>query len=222
MDASCHGVSVFHARADVMSETSTLWDLASNQVSYDAIRLAISGTLAFAGGLKLVRPDLIAATLVRSGMGFRRPQRVGRSFGAVEIATAVGVLLPPMALVGAMAAGLLSIVFAAFIGRGLYLGADYPCACLGNPTKPISASTLARPLLLGLGSGVVIAVGFRGPASWASLQRSLVLVSIGASVPILFSALTAIANTRRHLDSELDWTWILQRVNAEPYDGPIS
>ena len=202
-----------------MSEASTLWDLVTNQVSYDAIRLAMSGTLAFAGGLKLVRPDLLASTLVRSGISFRRPQRVGRSLGAIELATAVGVLLPPTALVGAMAAGLLSIVFAAFIGRGLYLGADYPCACLGNPTKPISAATLSRPLLLGLGSAVVISVGFRALASWASLQRSLVVVSIGVSVPILFSALTAIANTRRHLDSELDWNWILQRVNAEPYEG---
>jgi len=109
---------------------------------------------------------------------FGAPERLVPSLAILlplaEIATALGLIVPPSAWAAGVASTLLLFGFTAVIAHNLLAGRRPSCNCFGQiQAAPIGAWTLARNGLLCVLAVLVVAVGRASAGAWSTFGASL-------------------------------------------------
>lgn len=128
-----------------------------------AVLIAVFGVSAIA---KLADREGTRAAIVGFGLSERGARSGAIALPAAEIGAAVLLAIPATAVVGAVAALVLLVVFIAGILVNLARGRRPDCHCFGQiHSAPIGWTTVARNVLLGLAAVVVVAKG--NEAGWS-------------------------------------------------------
>lgn len=121
---------------------------------------ALSGVFAGSAIAKLRRRDATAGAMRSLGL----PARIGDSLAAIELFTALGLVMERRTPWSAAVAVALLVIFTLFVLLRLSDGIRVPCPCFGSDSSPIGARTIARNgALLAL---AVVATASRGSAWW--------------------------------------------------------
>ncbi|MDQ3657259.1 MAG: DoxX family protein, partial [Chloroflexota bacterium] len=134
-----------------------------------ALQLALAIVLAAAGAGKLM--DLGGSR--RAMRDFGIPERFAHAFGTalpiVELTLALLLLFGATVRWGAIASGLLFLVFIAAIGWNLKQGRHPDCHCFGQiHSEPAGISTLLRNTLLSVAAGIITLEGGHGLVDWSA------------------------------------------------------
>src|SRR5690349_6613912 len=102
--------------------------------------LLIGGTLLWSGGLKFGPSARRTAekSALPSLVGEGRALAAFRLTGAVELALAAVLLLPPVFLAETAAAAVLAVGFLAYLTYARFAAPDSSCGCLGKKATPIT------------------------------------------------------------------------------------
>jgi hypothetical protein len=153
-------------------------------------QVTVAATLALAAIAKFHDPASFRAALGLSPLTrrFRGPLVV--AVPGVELGLAAALLLAPRAALPAMlvAAGLLLLAFAVWLGSVLAAGVQASCACFGPSDRPIGASSLVRNLALAAAAvGAAVAAGDGGAAlaDVEVLARAVLLTTAALLVALL-------------------------------------
>lgn len=154
----------------------------------------LAGLLALAAGHKLLRRDGFATTLEGYALvqqALLRP--VTAAIAALEVATALALVIPKTMQIGALLAATLfggyalAMILAILRGR-----AGIDCGChFGERPEPLGWSTVGRNLALIAATGAVALPPSR-LAAWPDILSGA--IAGAASILILISARTALAN----------------------------
>jgi thiol-disulfide isomerase/thioredoxin/uncharacterized membrane protein YphA (DoxX/SURF4 family) len=171
-------------RADIDGKVTNISPVDSFAV---AVQLVLAGVFALAGAAKL--RDLPGSR--RAVVDFGVPPGLARVMGTLlpiaELATAVALVLNPLAEGGAIAALSLLLLFTAGISNAMIRGRAPDCNCFGQVhSAPVGPWTLMRNLVLSALAGFLVVHG-PGPAidDWVAARSAAELVAIGASVAAL-------------------------------------
>jgi uncharacterized membrane protein YphA (DoxX/SURF4 family) len=121
---------------------------------------ALAGVFVVSSVAKL-RDRVATASAMR---GLRLPAHAGDSVAAVELFTALGLLMERRTPWAAMVATTLLVVFTTFVIVNIALGRRVPCPCFGATIAPLGLGTVARNL--GLVALAVVATTERRSAWW--------------------------------------------------------
>jgi hypothetical protein len=125
--------------------------------------------------------DLRATERSFTDLGLPRPATMARVVPAVEVGTAVVLVLTP-ALGGVVAVVLLAF-FTTFLVTRLRAGTDAPCSCFGSTRRdPISAANLVgNGFLLLLGLAALLAPG---PALPTAVDLAVLAVAVAVEIGV--------------------------------------
>lgn len=158
-------------------------------------RLLLAVVFVTAAVAKLSDLAALRRTIVEFGMGDLAARVGGTLLPFVELACALALLLQPTARWGAVATGLLLVVFIAGIVNALRHGRTPDCNCFGQVSSAqISWRTLAR-------NGALLAVAalvvWKGPGSALTAWTSnLAAANLVAGIAVIACALLAVAVIR--------------------------
>lgn len=177
-----------------------------------AARLTLAAVLATAGLYKLRHP-LIAASAAVNFRVIRHPWRIaGTALGLAETFVAALLVIPVhmAALVGCVAAGVLSAGYVAVTAKALGAAERFPCQCLPGLVGDVSPATLARAIAMVIAAGI----GCLGPASGDDVAAHSILPAVGLAVACLGLPLAAAAangawRSYRLVMADVDWEWVL-------------
>ncbi|WP_163508700.1 MauE/DoxX family redox-associated membrane protein [Fodinicola acaciae] len=135
------------------------------------VAIALAAVLIVAGASKLAAPGQLADS-ARAVLGMNaEPVLLARAAGAVELAAAVLVSLPGLALPGAVLGMLVGLGIAGWVALALRRRVTASCGCFGgNSRKPLGMSNLLAGLGIAAGFGLLIAAGGFVPSWGAAAQ----------------------------------------------------
>jgi hypothetical protein len=141
-----------------------------------------AGLLALAGATKIVRPDATAQALLDAGL--RGSLGAARAVGMVELAVGAWACAAP-AVGGAIALGVLYLVFAGYLGFLLVARPDAgSCGCAGGTAVPPSRLHLVLNVVAGVTSLLYAGTAAPSLAAWVA--------SLGwAAAPVWFGMVVA-------------------------------
>jgi uncharacterized membrane protein YphA (DoxX/SURF4 family)/thiol-disulfide isomerase/thioredoxin len=114
-----------------------------------AARLLLAGVFLVSGVAKLFDRDAVQAAAVRLGVPDRVSATVAVLLAPVEIALAVGLVVPRAASAAAWTAAALLLVFVVLVARPVLTGQEVECHCFGALNRsPTGAWALARNVVL--------------------------------------------------------------------------
>ena len=179
-------------------------------------RFALAAVFAVAGAAKLADVAGSRRALMEFGVADRAARPLGVLLPVAELLVALALLAPWTGRVGAAAAAVLLLVFAAGIAWNLARGRAPDCHCFGRlGAKPTSWTTVARNVLLAAVAGfVVIADGDRpgaSPLAWLAAFRPLELLTLTGVVAALGLLVAVVVMLRRVLRQQAT---LLERVDA--------
>lgn len=149
--------------SDQTAGTPKVENMGIFDMAYAACRFVLGGIFIYAGGTKLLEPEVFAVLIESYGILpdlLVMPTAV--VLPALEVVAGIGILADIRGSLSTIA-GLL-VLFMAILGYGIFLGLDVDCGCFG-PDDPESKAyhglrtALVRDLLM-LG-GVAFAFGYR-------------------------------------------------------------
>lgn len=183
------------------------------------LRFALSAIFAVAGWAKLMDPRGTREAVINFGAPATSADSFSLLLPWVEIAIALGLLLPITAGWSAILALILLTFFAITIGVNLYRGRKPECHCFGQLySRPLGWPTLARNLVFALGAALIVWRGHSEIGADVSLER--VAGRNAAYVPAAFVlTMTALALWKRRHNESLTWIDRLTKnltVSANP------
>jgi hypothetical protein len=119
----------------------------------------VAAIFAWSGVSKIIRPFPAAVALTRFRLVHHVQPSRARILGVTELAITFALLLSPQEIWPLSAAAAVLVVFSVIVALALRRGDAFPCACFGSSSRPLSARTLARNLVLlaAACAGVVLA-----------------------------------------------------------------
>lgn len=150
----------------------------------------LGGVFAWSGGLKLVGRRAAAAarrSALATLIGATRAPTAFRVLGAVEIALALALLLPPVHVAEPITAIALTVGFLGYLGYARVSAPEAGCGCMGTRRTPVTWRSIARAAVLLL----TAALSTQAATSWlAALQArpvagTAVLAAAGALMVVL-------------------------------------
>lgn len=142
-------------------------------------------TFALAGLPKLRTPMPLATTFVQLGLTNTTRPHIARSLGALELATALTLLMYGNSQYTLVLSTGLLLTFCIVLCTALRNGIKAPCACFGAETRPITILTVTRTVVLLCLSIALLSV----PSSESSftqrvLALALVTIVVGCAAVI--------------------------------------
>lgn len=171
--------------------------------------LVVAGTLGLSAATKVGKGDSLRSVIANLRLpSWLLPRWLARAIPGIEVALALGLLIPwvPVFAVAAVAALVLLAAYWALIARGLTITPRPTCGCFGEVDQPISARTLLRnTLLVGAATGAVVLAGSgrsmwsllfdAGPGDW--LWLALAAAACGLTA-LVFGSSRTIRGPQRH------------------------
>jgi peroxiredoxin len=157
-----------------------------------ALRLVLAVVFVVAAVGKLLDREGSIKALADFGVGGRIGQIGGTILPYAELATALALIFPGTATLGAIAAIALLGIFIVGISVALAQGREPDCHCFGQiHSEPAGVKTIVRNVVLA-GLAVVVLAGGPGPAldTWISDRTSQELVAVGMGL-LAFLSLSA-------------------------------
>ncbi len=189
---------------------SSLGDALQSPVLSVSCALLLAAVFGWAGLTKLRHPFPAAVAAVHFKLA-RRPKKIlGQLIGSVEILTAVGLIVYPARLTGALAA-VISLAFFGLIAAALMRGERFPCGCLGDTEEEIGAHSLWRSGLMVTAAFEVLMFPAFGRQSLTTWAQAIVLACFTLAFPLLVQAWRRSDASAKALRGSLDWEWILQQ-----------
>ncbi|RZT27280.1 hypothetical protein EV649_1037 [Kribbella sp. VKM Ac-2569] len=159
---------------------------------------------------KFADPKQAERTALPRLVGESRAITAYRTVAGVEALVALGLLLPPVWTLEALAAMVLAAGFTGFLIYSKIVVPEASCGCTGKSARPVGARAIARALLL---LATAVAAAFASTGWWSAGSGVLVLVVEAAAFAML--------------SAELDRYWLLplRRIRirlSHPYAGTAS
>ncbi len=132
-----HGLELIaHAAANV-------WSLLADLQAQGIAVWVVAGTLLWSGTVKMLRPAVATAGVVRFGLLKRGSPAVGRGIGIAELCLAMFLIAGVVPLFALATATAVFATFAWLIGAQLRAGDTRPCYCFGSDA-PLTRTALVR------------------------------------------------------------------------------
>lgn len=182
--------------------------------------LLLAGVLVAAGGAKLLDPGGTRRTARELGVPSVLGWPIAIGLPLLELALAVGLILPATSRAAAVAAACLMTVFAAVIAVNVLRGRRVDCGCFGRlHSSGAGYPAVARNAVLA-SLAVMLAIAPAGRVGWLELGAALVVTLLAGQAALWVITLTRYGRVLRRIDELTASETVLEEPETKPLLDP--